>query len=253
MNINRRPLNINSSEIASLYSVLDVAPNTMETLMMIRPELRDSLYNLALYYNSLEDKPTNKIKINSGWRSLAAHASLYKNRAANPNEVAPPSKYASHYMGLAFDIDPEVADFLDENGILSEFGLMRPSPYNDPVHIESEKWGFLSPDKKYAEFGGNKNYSLLSQGNNLYLEPWLLNSIKPVEYLRLIGTLDPDALKNTRGISSSIIPHLTNEDRMSGEPIGDSTKISGARDIPELGNKTVIKNLNKIRQNYSKV
>lgn len=73
------------------------------------------------------------VPITSGWRSTAAQAALYANRAANPYPVARPGTSA-HERGTAVDVPRAFADRLD--AVSARTGLCRPWPETDPVHFE---------------------------------------------------------------------------------------------------------------------
>jgi hypothetical protein len=68
--------------------------------------------------------------ITSGFRETPQQATLFANRASNPNLVAPPG-YSSHEKGFGIDILPHVPDTF-----LASYGLHRPHGKKDPVHVE---------------------------------------------------------------------------------------------------------------------
>lgn len=73
------------------------------------------------------------VPITSGFRSTAAQAALYANRAANPYPVAPPGS-SMHEKGLAIDVP---ADFVPSLlAVAPKAGLCQPYPGDDPIHFE---------------------------------------------------------------------------------------------------------------------
>jgi uncharacterized protein YcbK (DUF882 family) len=73
------------------------------------------------------------VPITSGYRSTAAQAALYANRAANPYPVAVPGT-SMHERGLAVDVP---ADFVGRLlAVAPKAGLCHPYPVDDPIHFE---------------------------------------------------------------------------------------------------------------------
>ena len=73
------------------------------------------------------------VPITSGFRSSAAQAALYANRAANPYPVAPPGS-SMHEKGLAIDVPAGFVPTL--LAVAPRAGLCQPYPGDDPVHFE---------------------------------------------------------------------------------------------------------------------
>lgn len=71
------------------------------------------------------------VTVTSGYRSPAAQARLYANRARNPYPVAPPG-CSWHQLGYAIDL---VTDYPDLAGAAEEFGLYWAGA-RDPVHFQ---------------------------------------------------------------------------------------------------------------------
>jgi D-alanyl-D-alanine carboxypeptidase-like protein len=73
------------------------------------------------------------VPITSGYRSTAAQAALYANRASNPYPVAAPGT-SMHERGLAIDVP---AGFVDRLlAVAPRAGLCHPYPVDDPIHFE---------------------------------------------------------------------------------------------------------------------
>lgn len=77
-------------------------------------------------------KSGKSIQVNSGWRSTAAQAELYrtlpKGQAARPGN-------SLHEFGLAMDVSPADLDAMDKVGLLRKYGFTRPIA-KEPWHIE---------------------------------------------------------------------------------------------------------------------
>ena len=91
------------------------------------PELQAALAEAARLLG------VERVPITSGWRSTAAQAALYANRARNPYPVARPGTSA-HERGTAVDVPRAFAARLA--AVSSRTGLCRPWPETDPVHFE---------------------------------------------------------------------------------------------------------------------
>ena len=73
------------------------------------------------------------VPITSGFRSTAAQAALYDDRASNPYPVAPPGS-SMHERGLAIDVPAAFVPTL--LAIAPKAGLCQPYPADDPIHFE---------------------------------------------------------------------------------------------------------------------
>jgi len=73
-----------------------------------------------------------RVPVVSGYRSRAAQATLWANRAENPYPVAPPGR-SLHEVGMAIDVAPYFVPRLVE--VAAESGLCHPLPESDPVHF----------------------------------------------------------------------------------------------------------------------
>lgn len=71
------------------------------------------------------------VTVTSGYRSQAAQARLWAQRARNKYPVAPPG-CSWHQRGYAIDL---VTDYPDLEGAAAEFGLYWAGP-RDPVHFQ---------------------------------------------------------------------------------------------------------------------
>jgi LAS superfamily LD-carboxypeptidase LdcB len=115
----------------------------------VNPTLVTRLGQAADEYNKITGK---KVGISSGWRSAEHQARLYASRGSNQYPVARPGT-SNHEKGLAIDIEPATADYLDRTGILAKYGLGRPvmkskgASRDDSVHIEMAG-GTLEPQEK---------------------------------------------------------------------------------------------------------
>ena len=80
-----------------------------------------------------------QVTVTSSIRTPEEQQALWDNFKAGKSKypAAPPGK-SKHDRGEAVDIDSAVANALDQQGLLSKYGLSRPVP-NDPVHIELAK------------------------------------------------------------------------------------------------------------------
>lgn len=97
------------------------------TLAGMSPELQAALAEAARILG------VERVPITSGWRSTAAQAALYANRARNPYPVARPGTSA-HERGTAVDVPRAFAARLA--AVSSRTGLCQPWPETDPVHFE---------------------------------------------------------------------------------------------------------------------
>jgi hypothetical protein len=70
------------------------------------------------------------VTLNSAGRTFAQQQALYKNRANNPNPVAPPG-FSNHESGAAYDFSGDLDAFAP---IAAKYGFARPLA-NDPVHF----------------------------------------------------------------------------------------------------------------------
>lgn len=105
--------------------------------------------NLISYAKAFKEIYGRKITVNSGYRSMAHQAALYKNRGRNPNTVGKPSMNSIHYLGLAYDVSTRDMD----DNLLNQHGLHRPYRQGDPVHIELLKGKGLGNSAQYNAFG----------------------------------------------------------------------------------------------------
>ena len=131
-----------------------ISPNlqpytNMVHLDKVNPTLVLKLGQAADEYNKVTGK---KVGVSSGWRSSEHQARLYANRGNNPYPVAKPGT-SNHEKGLAIDIEPSTADYMDRTGILAKYGIGRPvmrskgASRDDNVHIEMIG-GQLEPQEK---------------------------------------------------------------------------------------------------------
>jgi hypothetical protein len=75
-----------------------------------------------------------KLRINSGYRSMADQQRLWDNRHSNPYPVARPGT-SNHGKGLAADVGPrDQLNWVRQNA--AKYGLTVPMPVKDPVHVE---------------------------------------------------------------------------------------------------------------------
>lgn len=94
----------------------------------INPEMRD---NLARMTNDYYNETGKKVRLNSGYRSYEYQMKLRKElgeKAARPG-------HSTHEYGLAFDINQDTADELEELGLMRKYGFTRPVG-GEPWHIE---------------------------------------------------------------------------------------------------------------------
>lgn len=105
----------------------------------LQPDLKERLDKLSeLWKSNKELNPKGEdLPITSGFRTKAEQEKFYKDRAKNPNLVAPPG-YSRHEKGDAFDLHPSIPDVM-----LAQVGLHRPYGTKDPVHVE------INPDLPY--------------------------------------------------------------------------------------------------------
>ena len=105
--------------------------------------------NLISYAKAFKEIHGRKINVNSGYRSMAHQAALYRNRGTNPNTVGKPNMNSIHYLGLAYDVSTKDMD----DNLLNQHGLHRPYWQKDPVHIELLKGKGLGNSGQYNAFG----------------------------------------------------------------------------------------------------
>ena len=201
---------------------------TFESFMLIRPELRSAVLNMAEEYNHIRDdkKPLSKLFITSAWRSLAYQDYLAKNKLGNKNTVADVSKNNQHYLGLAVDMPGSQVDWLKKKGLLDKYGLSQPMPKDDRVHVVMKMWENVRGDERYAKYGGARNYPLSVMNGNILLEPHVSKMYTIDQYREMINKYDPNALK---GVPRRIETYEDIADS-SGENLGDSEKKSGMFD-----------------------
>lgn len=95
----------------------------------LNPAFRTNLNGLVEEYGKLTGKFT---QINSGFRSMAEQAALYK---ADPAKAAAPGK-SLHEFGLAVDIPSATLDEMDKLGLMRKYGFTRPVG-GEPWHMEA--------------------------------------------------------------------------------------------------------------------
>ena len=138
----------------------------------LKPNFQQKIGGLAEKYYKLTGK---KLRITSSYRTDAEQKELYKawrdagGRYAwesNPNPTVmtkfgllsmPSEEPGQHGAGIAVDIMRDQLDFLDEKGLLDEFGLKRHRPIEqDPVHVvpKAKKGGVFGPG--LIEMHGNE-------------------------------------------------------------------------------------------------
>jgi hypothetical protein len=87
--------------------------------------------------NDYKNLTGNTATINSGVRSYEDQKKLYDAYIAGGKKgmpVAPPGS-SQHESGHAVDLNQNVLDYMEKNGILQKYGLVRPVA-DDPVHVE---------------------------------------------------------------------------------------------------------------------
>ena len=87
--------------------------------------------------NDFKKVTGNTATINSGVRTYDEQKKLYDDYIAGGKKgmpVAPPGG-SQHESGHAVDLNKDVLDYMERNGILQKWGLARPVA-NDPVHVE---------------------------------------------------------------------------------------------------------------------
>ena len=138
----------------------------------LNPKFKQILHNLAKEYY---EKTGKKLHINSGFRSTELQKRLY---SQNPGKAAKPG-HSLHNYGLAVDIDSKDVDMLDNLGLLTKYGLVRPvggeTWHVEPIGIQldldrakqDKHWAIKAIEEGLGKGGGGIGSSRYTHGRNL--------------------------------------------------------------------------------------
>lgn len=144
-----------------------------KSLTGVNPSLAQRIQQVA---REFKVKTGRDVNVTSAVRTPEEQAKLYADYQAGRSKypVAPPGR-SKHDQGLAIDVDSQIANQLDNMGLLAKYGLGRPVP-RDPVHIEvvsaATGGAFSGPKSGYpAVLHGNEAVVPLPDGNQIPMEP----------------------------------------------------------------------------------